>query len=234
MTPYFSVVIPVHNEAGNLTPLIASTVDVLAARGRDFEIIVVNDGSTDETAEELAVIGRRWPQCRVLPLPRRGGQGAALLAGLRAARGELLLTLDGDGQNDPRDFPALLALVESGELDVACGWRRARRDPLARRFLSRLANAVRRRWLRDGVHDAGCQLRVMRRAVRDALFPMEMLQAFIPAMAAAARFRVGERPVAHHPRRLGRTKFPPGRLIWRPVLALLGFKWRLRREREAR
>jgi dolichol-phosphate mannosyltransferase len=233
MTPYLSVVIPVFNEAGNLTPLIARTVEVLAPRGREFEIIVVNDGSTDGTAEEIAAIGRRWPQCRSLPLPRRGGQGPALLAGLRAARGEVLLTMDGDGQNDPCDFPALLELVESGELDVACGWRTSRRDSTLRRVLSRLANAVRRRWLRDGVHDAGCQLRVMRRAVREVLFPMEMLQTFVPAIASAARFRVGERPVAHHPRRLGRTKFPAGRLLWRPIVALVWLKWRLSRGGQA-
>lgn len=229
MTPYLSVVIPVFNEAGNLLPLLAATVDVLGARGREFEIIVVNDGSTDATATELAEAMRRWPQCRELRLPRRGGQGPALLAGLRAARGELLLTMDGDGQNDPRDFPKLLDLVEAGALDVACGWRVDRHDSALRRAMSRFANVIRRWVFHDGVHDSGCQLRVMRRAVRDALFPMEMLQSFIPAIAVAAGHRVGELPVAHRPRILGETKFPAGRLLWRPVVALLGLKWRLAR-----
>lgn len=227
MTPYLSLVIPVFNEAGNLTPLIATTVDVLTTRGREFEIIVVNDGSTDGTQAELAAVCQRWPQCTELRLPKRGGQGPALLAGLRAAQGELLLTMDGDGQNDPHDFPTLLDLVESGELDVACGWRVDRHDSAVRRAMSRVANVIRGWVFHDGVHDSGCQLRVLRRAVREALFPMEMLQSFIPAIAVAAHFRVGERPVVHHPRRLGETKFPAGRLLWRPVVALVGLKWRL-------
>lgn len=233
MTPDLSLVIPVFNEAGNLTPLIATTVEVLGARVREFEIIIVNDGSTDGTPAELAAVCQRWPQCRELRLPRRGGQGPALLAGLRAARGELLLTMDGDGQNDPHDFPALLDLVVSGELDVACGWRINRHDSAVRRAMSRFANVIRGWVFHDGVHDSGCQLRVMRREVRDALFPMEMLQSFIPAIAVAAKFRVGERPVTHHARRLGETKFPAGRLLWRPMVALVGLKWRLTRRKTA-
>lgn len=229
MTLRLSLVVPVFNEAGNLTPLLATAVDVLETRGEPYEIIVVDDGSTDGTAEELAAACARWPRCRVLRLPQRGGQADALLAGLRAAQGELLLTMDGDGQNDPRDFPALLALVESGRLDVACGWRVERQDSRVRRVLSRLANAARRALLADGVHDAGCQLRVMRRAVREVLFPMELMQSFVPAIAVAAGFRVGEIPVAHHARRLGVTKYPAGRLLWRPLVAALQLRLRLGR-----
>lgn len=229
MTPRISVVIPLFNEAGNVLPLVATTVEVLAALPRTFEIVLVDDGSTDETPAEIDAAGRRWPACRSIRLPHQSGQAAALLAGLQAARGELLATLDGDGQNDPRDLPALLAMVESGECDVACGWRIDRNDTKLRRAMSRLGNTVRRAVLRDGVHDAGCQLRVFRREVRAALFPVELLQSFLPAIATAAGFRVAERPVRHHPRRHGESKYGLRRLWWRPAVAMLALRWRLRR-----
>jgi glycosyltransferase involved in cell wall biosynthesis len=227
MTPHFSLVVPIYNEAGNILPLAADAVEVLVARGRPFEIIFVDDGSTDGSAVEIAEASSRWPQCRELCLPHRGGQGPALLAGLQAAQGELLLTMDGDGQNDPRDFPELLELVESGRFDVACGWRVDRHDSWLRRALSRFANSIRQGIFDDGVHDSGCQLRVMRREVRECLIPMNMMQSFVPAMAVAARFRVGEHPVRHHERRHGQTKFPLTQLLWPPVVATVTLRLRL-------
>ena len=229
MTPRYSLVVPVYNEAGNLTPLLSTAVGVLAPLDGGSEIIVVNDGSTDGTAAEIAAAIARWPGCRVLTHARNLGQGVALLAGLQAAGGKIILTMDGDGQNDPRDFPLLLAPVEAGTLDLACGWRVARHDSWLRRGMSRLANAVRRRVLRDGVHDAGCQLRVMRRELVGALFPFELLQAFIPAIAVAAGCRVGEFPVRHHPRVHGRAHFGLRQLWWKPAVAMLRLRRRLRR-----
>jgi len=226
MNPRYSLVVPFYNEAGNVTAVVGDAVGVLASLGEPFEAVLVDDGSTDATGEEIAAAAARWPACRVLRLPERAGQAAALLAGLESARGEQILTMDGDGQNDPRDFPALLALAEAGRFDLVCGWRVDRHDARWRRLASRMANAVRRAVLRDRVHDAGCQLRVMRREVRAALRPMELLQAFIPALAVAAGFRVGELPVRHHPRRLGTSKYPLARLWWRPAAAMI----RLRRE----
>lgn len=226
MTPRLSLVIPVFNEAGNIAPLIASAVAVLGGLARPYEIIVVNDGSTDGTAAEIAAAAARWPECSELRLERNQGQAAALLAGLRAARGAILLTMDGDGQNDPRDFPVLLAAVESGELDLACGWRRDRQDSALRRAMSRLANVIHRAVLADGVHDAGCQLRAFRREVVTALEPMELLQSFLPALVAGAGFRVGEFPVRHHARRHGDSKYGLGQLWWRPALAMLRLRWR--------
>lgn len=230
MTPTLSLVVPVYNEAGNILPLAAAAVEALGRPDREFEIIFVNDGSTDGTVAEIAEAAARWPQCRELRLERNSGQAAALLAGLRAARGEFLAMMDGDGQNDPRDLPALLALVESGTVDLACGWRIDRHDSTLRRLMSRLANAVRRRVLADGVHDSGCQLRVMRRAVREAFYPMELMQSFVPALAVAAGFRVGEKPVRHHARLRGASKYGLGRLWWRPAVAMLGLRWRMWRK----
>ena len=227
MKPQLSLVVPVYNEAGNLSPLVQAAAATLASLGRSHEIILVNDGSTDGTADEIAALARAFPVCRELRLPQNQGQARALLAGLREARGDYLLTMDGDGQNDPRDFPALLELVESDRCDLACGWRVDRHDSLLRKLMSRLANSVRRLILQDHVHDAGCQLRVMRAAVRNAFEPMELMQSFVPALAAGAGFRIAELPVRHHARRLGESKYGLGRLWWRPAVAMLALRWRL-------
>jgi len=224
--PRYSLVVPFYNEAGNILPLIAASVAVLATLPGAHEIILVNDGSTDATADEIAACIARWPQCRALHQPRNLGQATALLDGLRAARGEFILAMDGDGQNDPRDFPLLLAPVEAGALDVACGWRHDRHDSALRHLMSRLANAVRSRFLGDGLHDSGCQLRAMRRAVVACLFPFELMQSFLPAIVVAAGYRLGEFRVRHHARTIGEAKYGFRKLWLRPTLAML----RLRRE----
>jgi dolichol-phosphate mannosyltransferase len=232
--PQLSLVVPVYNEAGNILPLTAASVEVLRGLSRPFEVILVNDGSTDDTAAEIAEAHRRWPEVRELPMAKNSGQALALLAGLRAAEGEYLLMMDGDGQNDPHDYPALLALVESGRVDLACGWRVDRHDSTLRRIMSRIANVVRGAVLKDGVHDSGCQLRVMRREVREAFFPMELMQSFIPALAVAAGYRVGEAPVRHHARQHGDSKYGLGRLWWRPAAAMIGLWWKIVRRRTPR
>jgi len=229
VTPQLSLVVPVYNEAGNILPLAERSVEVLRTLGRPFEIILVNDGSTDATAAEIAEAHARWPEVRELAMPQNSGQAVALLTGLRAAAGGYLLMMDGDGQNDPRDYPQLLALVESGQVDLACGWRVDRHDSTLRRVMSKIANVVRGAFLKDGVHDSGCQLRVMRREVRDAFFPMELMQSFIPALAVAAGFRVGETPVRHHARLHGDSKYGFRRLLWRPAAAMVGLKWKILR-----
>ncbi len=234
MTPRLSLVVPLYNEAGNLLPLLESAIEVIGPRDRDGEIVLVNDGSTDATAADIATAQSRWPQVRPLTHARNLGQAAALLGGLRAARGEYLLTMDGDGQNDPRDFPVLLEAVESGALDVACGWRVERHDSRLRRGMSKLGNQVRRRVLHDPLHDAGCQLRVLRREVVAVLFPVDLLQAFLPAIARAAGFRIGEFPVRHHARHHGRTHFGLRTLWWRPAAAMLHVRRRLREIEHAR
>ena len=225
LTPSLSLVIPVYNEAGNILPLVTTSAETLTALGRPFEIILVNDGSTDTTADEIAQAAARWPQVRELRMRGNVGQAKALLAGLNDARGAFLLMMDGDGQNDPRDYPQLLALVESGACDLACGWRVDRHDSTLRRIMSRVANVVRGAFLKDGVHDSGCQLRVMRREVRSAFFPMELMQSFIPALAVAAGFRVAEVPVRHHARLHGESKYNFRRLAWRPAVAMIKLKW---------
>lgn len=228
MTPRYSLVVLFYNEAGNILPLIESAVAVLNSVGHDYEIVLLNDGSTDTTADEIATCLARWPRCRALHQPRNLGQATALLDGLRATRGEIILTMDGDGQNDPRDFPLLLAPVEAGTLDVACGWRHDRHDSWVRRKMSRLANLVRGRVLGDHLHDSGCQLRVLRRATIAALFPFELLQSFLPAILIGAGFRLGEFKVRHHPRTRGQAHYGLRQLWLRPTLAMLRLRRRLR------
>lgn len=226
MNPRFSLVIPLHNEAGNILPLLERAAPVLATFARDYEILLVDDGSTDSTAHEIAAAQKRWPHVHALTHEKNLGQDVALLTGLRAATGEIILTMDGDGQNDPADFPAMVAPLLAGTHDVMCGWRFDRHDSWLRRRMSRLANFVRSRLLRDGLHDGGCQLRAMRREVVAALFPCELLQAFVPAIARAAGFRVGEMKVRHHARTRGTAHYGLRQLWWRPALAM----WKLRRQ----
>ncbi len=228
MTPHYSLVVPFYNEGGNILPLIESAVMVLNSIGQDYEILLVNDGSTDSTGDEIAACLARWPRCRALHQPRNLGQATALLEGLRAAQGEIILTMDGDGQNDPGDFPLLIAPVEAGTLDVACGWRHERHDSWLRRKMSRLANVVRSRVLGDHLNDSGCQLRVLRRATITALFPFELLQSFLPAILIAAGYRLGEFKVRHHPRTCGQAHYGLRQLWLRPTLAMFRLRRRLR------
>jgi dolichol-phosphate mannosyltransferase len=230
MIPRYSLVVPVYNEAGNIEPLLKSAVHVLRSLPGESEIVMVNDGSTDSTSTELQAASARWPEVRPLDLPVNGGQAAALLHGLQAARGEIILTMDGDGQNDPHDFPILIAPILDGTLDLACGWRVTRHDSSLRRWMSRLGNAVRRKVLHDELHDSGCQLRAMRREVVSALIPMDLMQSFLPALVAGAGFRVGEFPVRHHPRVRGTANFGLRQLWWRPAAALLKVRRHLRKK----
>ena len=226
-SPRFTLVVPLYQESGNVLPLLEAVRPVLAGLAGGYEIVLVNDGSTDGTAAEIDAAAAADPAVRPLHLPRNQGQAAALLHGLRAARGEILLTMDGDGQNDPRDFPLLIDCLERGA-DVACGIRTPRADSALRRVMSRVANGVRSVVLGDGMSDAGCQLRAFRRPVVDVLVPSPLLQSFLPALAVHAGFRVCERPVRHHARRAGESKYGLRNLSVTPAVQMLRWWWRLR------
>lgn len=227
MSPRHSLVIPCFNEAGSLGALLDLTWPVLEAFGAPWEAVLVDDGSTDGTAALLDAVAARRREVRIIHFPENRGQATALLAGLQAARGEIIFTMDGDGQNDPRDYPALLELLHRTGVDVVCGWRRDRHDTAVRRVMSRLANAVSSRVLGDGLHDNGSQLRVMRREIVGALLPGPLMQSFLPAMAVAAGFRVAELPVRHHPRAQGISKYGLRNLWWRPFVEMVKLRWRL-------
>lgn len=224
---HLSVIIPLLNEEEVLPILIAELRQALAAIPQRYEVILIDDGSTDGTPRELARIAEEWPECRVMRFPKNRGQAAALLAGMRAARGELLATMDGDGQNDPADIPRLLGSLDGA--DMVAGVRRRRRDSLLRRLMSRVANRVRRWFLQDGVSDTGCGLKVFRRDVVEAFIPIRTLYSFMPALAAAAGFRIAELPVNHRARLGGRSSYGLGVMLWRPFIDMLGIWWFARR-----
>jgi glycosyltransferase involved in cell wall biosynthesis len=226
-TPELSVVVPFFDEAECARFVIDELRSTLAALGRSFEIVAVDDGSRDGTGEILAALAAEDPRVRLLRWQPNRGQAAALYWGLRAARAPILVTMDGDGQNDPAGIPTLLAAL--GEADLAVGIRAERRDSTLRRAMSRLANAVRARLLRDGLRDGGCALKAMRREVVEALVPIRTLYSFLPALAAGAGFRLAQREVPHRPRRGGRSSYGLRQFLWRPLLDLVGVWWFLRR-----
>jgi glycosyltransferase involved in cell wall biosynthesis len=227
VVPEISVVIPFYNEAEVAGPVIDELAEAMNRLGRSFEILLVDDGSSDQTANVLARAQERWRCCRILRHPYNLGQGAALWHGLHMARGAILVTLDGDGQNDPADLPMLLQRLEATDLVV--GIRTRRQDSWLRRAMSKVANAVRRRWLGDAVHDTGCALRVFRREVLESFLPIRTLYSFIPAFAAGAGFRVVECPVGHRARRAGESKYGLRVMLWRPFVDMLAIGWLLRR-----
>ncbi len=219
-----SVVVPVYNEEDNVGPLLDGLKDALEGLGRPYELIVVDDGSTDQTAARLREAVARFPILRVVRLRGNFGQSAALAAGFDLAGGELVVTMDGDRQNDPADIPRLVDKLKEG-YDVVSGWRRHRQDPLwSRRIPSRLANAL-ISWI-TGVHlhDYGCALKVYRREIlRDIQLYGEMHR-FLPALARWVGATIGEIPVGHWPRRSGVSKYGLGRTI-RVLLDLLTVKF---------
>lgn len=219
-----SVVIPVHNEEANLPELVSGLDQVLAGLDGDSEIIVVDDGSTDGTFAALRRLHAESPRLRVIRLRANFGQSAALAAGFDAAKGEIVITMDGDLQNDPGDIPALLATLEEG-YDVVSGWRRPRQDPFWRRRVpSILANWLISRITGVALHDYGCALKAYRREVLEHVALYGEMHRFLPALAKWVGAAVAEVPVRHHPRRQGRSKYGLGRTS-RVLLDLLTVKF---------
>jgi glycosyltransferase involved in cell wall biosynthesis len=222
--PELSLVIPLYNEAGNVAALIAELTEVLDALGRSAEIVVVDDGSTDDSFTRLLVAREKEPRLRLVRLARNYGQTAALAAGIEHARGGIIVTLDADSQNDPHDIPELLAAL-GPEVDIVNGWRHPRRDPwLSRRLPSRLANALISLVTGTDLHDYGCTLRVMRADVAKGLRLYGELHRFIPALAADGGARMIELPVHHRPRTVGQSKYGLSRTL-RVLLDLLTVKF---------
>ncbi len=221
-----SVVIPVRNEAASVPELIGELTDTLGRWGRTYEILVVDDGSTDDTFDILARIQADDPRLRVIRFRRNFGQTAAFAAGFDHARGRFIATLDGDLQNDPTDIPAMVAAVERGA-DIVCGWRKARKDPFfSRRVPSMLANALISRVTGVRLHDYGCSLKVFRADIVKSMKLYGEMHRFLPAIASEQTSSIVEMPVNHRPRRYGRSKYGIGRTI-RVVLDLLTVKFLL-------
>ena len=230
--PAVSVVIPVRNEAGNIAPLIDEIATALG-NSQTFEIIYVNDGSTDGTDSELSSLMASRPWLRQIKHASSCGQSAAVSTGVRHARAPVVVTLDGDGQNDPAFIPKLLEAMAAGapRVGLVAGQRVGRKASGFKRFQSRLANAVRGAVLRDGTRDTGCGLKAFRRDLFLALPYFDGLHRFLPALVRREGFDIGYVDVVDRPRRAGTSNYGLWDRLWVGILDLMGVWWLIRRRR---
>jgi len=231
MSPAISVVVPVKNEAGNIAPLIAEIATALA--GREFEIVYVDDGSTDATERELRTLMARCPWLRQIRHEQSCGQSAAVRSGVMMARAGVVVTLDGDGQNDPAFIPALLSALEAGapRIGLVAGQRTGRQATGFKKLQSRIANAVRQAVLKDGTRDAGCGLKAFRRDLFLALPYFDGLHRFLPALIRREGLDVGYVDVVDRPRRHGASNYGFWDRLWIGIVDLAGVWWLVRRKK---
>jgi glycosyltransferase involved in cell wall biosynthesis len=230
--PTYTVVVPFFNEAESLGSLLTEIFETMQSLGQPWQAVFVDDGSADATGEKLVAITAGWPDCEVIRFAENRGQAAALWVGFQAARGTWIVTLDGDGQNVPADLATLLPLTQA--YDMVVGVRAQRRDSWLRRKMSRVANRVRGKVLRDGLSDSGCALKVFRREVAESFLPLRTLYSFMPAFAVAAGYRVTEVPVRHRERRAGQSSYGLRAMAWRPLADMLAVWWMTRRRLDTR
>jgi len=208
-----TILVPVYNEEDNVVPLVEAIAGVMERTARPFEVIFVDDGSTDRTRERLGELKQRVPQLRVLRLRRNFGQTAALAAGFDSARGRSVVTMDGDLQNDPEDIPTVLSLLDDG-YDLVSGWRRDRKDRFwSRRLPSRIANGLLSDLTGVRVHDFGCTLKGYRTSFVKSLPIYSDMHRYMPALAGSMGARVTEVVVRHHPRKHGLSKYGMNRAV---------------------
>lgn len=228
---YLSVVVPVRNEADNIRPLIEEICAVLTGVV-DYEIVYVNDGSTDGTALHLKGMQRECPQLRVIRHATSCGQSTAVRSGVKAARGDWIAMLDGDGQNDPADIPKLLTALDEGVELVGGNRRQKRRDSMIKRVSSVVANSVRSRLLHDSTADTGCGLKLIRRDVFLDLPYFDHMHRFLPALVIRHGGRVASVAVNHRPRARGRSNYGTLDRLWVGVIDLFGVMWLQRRSKQ--
>ncbi|MCB9474601.1 MAG: glycosyltransferase family 2 protein [Candidatus Delongbacteria bacterium] len=226
--PRLSVIVPVKDEEDNI-PLLAEEIRAALEGVCDWECLWIDDGSSDGSRAAALTLAAADPRHRVLAMAHNSGQSAAMLAGFRAAHGDLLATLDGDRQNDPADLPRLMATLESSGLDALNGYRQRRRDTGFRRFSSRVANGARNAVTGYTVRDVGCSLRVFRRECARNLPPFKGMHRFLPVLFTLDGFRIGEAPVNHRERAAGTTKYGLHNRLWVGLADLVGIFWLKRR-----
>jgi glycosyltransferase involved in cell wall biosynthesis len=228
--PTVSVVVPIRNEAGNIAPLVA---EIAAALGdRSFEIVYVNDGSSDASEQALLALMPERPWLRQIRHAVSCGQSAAVRTGVAAARAPVVVTLDGDGQNDPAFIPKLIDAIEKGGgVGLVAGQRVGRKASGFKRFQSRIANAVRGAVLRDGTRDTGCGLKAFRRDVFLALPYFDGLHRFLPALVKREGYAIAYVDVVDRQRRHGHSNYGLWDRLWVGILDLAGVWWLIRRKR---
>ena len=222
--PILSIVVPVYNEEENVHPLFEKIQVVCEAMGKAYEVIFVDDGSRDETFKVLSELSKQFPELVVIRFQKNAGQTAAMAAGFEFARGQRIVSMDGDLQNDPSDIPVLLERLDQG-YDLVCGWRKERQDKfLTRRVPSIVANWIIGKVTGVPIHDNGCSLKAYRAPVIKQVPLYGEMHRFIPAMSTVAGARISEIVVTHHPRRFGESKYGLGR-VWRVALDIVAFKF---------
>ncbi len=225
--PWASVVIPIKDERENLAPLTEQLVKVLEAREESrsapYELVFIDDGSTDGSSEALDRLATQYRAVSVFHFDRNYGQSSAFDAGFKRSGGELIITIDGDLQNDPADIATLLPHTRTH--DLVCGWRKDRHDNLTRKISSRIANRVRSAVTGDRVHDTGCSLKIFRRPVVEKMQLFEGMHRFFPALALMHGFTVTEVPVRHYPRAHGVSKYGVGNRLFKGLYDLVAVRW---------
>ena len=229
--PAVSVIVPVRNEAGNIAPLVAELATAL--EGRAFEIVYVNDGSRDATEEELRGLMAEHPWLRQIRHEQSCGQSAAVRTGVAAARAPVVVTLDGDGQDDPAFIPDLIAALQKGapQVGLVAGQRVGRKATGFKKFQSHIANSVRGAVLKDGTRDTGCGLKAFRPEMFLALPYFDGLHRFLPALVRREGFEIGFVDVVDRPRRHGTSNYGLWDRLWRGILDLAGVWWLIRRSK---
>ncbi|MDH5639830.1 MAG: glycosyltransferase family 2 protein [Nitrospira sp.] len=225
--PWASVTIPIKDERDNLSPLVASLLKVMDShehsRSRPFEIIFVDDGSSDGSSEELDRLAAQHPEIKVFHFDRNYGKTCALEAGFHRSSGDIIVQIDGDLQQDSEDILKLVSLTST--YDLVCGWRQQRQDGLVKKVSSLIANRVRNMFTHDGVHDTGCPLKVFRRPVLERIRLYEGMHRFFPALALMYGFTVTEVPVRHYPRIHGQSKYGMGNRLFKSLYDLIAVRW---------
>jgi len=228
-TPALSVVIPAFNEHGNVTPLVEEIREALDQRC-NYEIVVVDDASTDDTYREICALADKYPEVRAEQHARNRGQSAAIHTGVEAAAATVIAVLDGDGQNDPADIPALFdKLQATPDANMVVGERRKRNDNVIRKLSSRVANAVRGAMLGDGIRDTGCGLKVFYREDFLKLPAFDHMHRFLPALIQRDGGRVYSVLVNHRPRNHGKSKYGINNRLWVGIVDMFGVMWLKRR-----
>jgi len=218
-----SIVAPVYNEEENLPILVSQLVDVLNPLGKSYEMIFVDDASTDRSRSVLKEMVPRVPQIRILGFKKNCGETGAGAAGLKAARGDVVITIDADLQNDPKDIPMLLGYL--GEYDMVTGWRQKRDDSWVKRVTSKIANGIRNTLSGETIRDSGCTYRAYKRECLENIKLYKGMHRFMPTLVKMEGFRVIEVPIAHHPRQFGVSKYTTWNRMWRAFVDLLAVRW---------
>ena len=222
-----SVVVPVYNEEENLPILIPKLVEVLKGLGLPYEMIFVDDGSSDGSRRILKEMASLHPSLRMVGFKENRGLSAALVAGMREARGQKIVTLDSDLQNDPADIPKLLEYLN--QYDMATGWRQKREDPWLKRISSKIANAIRNQLSGEEIQDSACTLRAFKKECIQDIWVFNGMHRFLSTLVKMQGYRIIEVPVTHHPRRFGKSKYNMRNRMVRSLLDLLAVKWMKRR-----